>query len=160
MFGQTRIRSAARIAPPHGVERHKSGSVNITWIRAQIRMNRSKHKTPTVAQATARQMMAKAWLIAVGVIFILAPGTVMACDVDSDCGPGGTCIKREKRARGVCYGGDLSGEATSPEPPAPEFFDPMSTPTERPADACFVTEECPAGMVCVKIGVWGSCKAL
>ena len=31
--------------------------------------------------------------------------TVLACDIDSDCGAGGTCIKREKRARGVCYGG-------------------------------------------------------
>jgi len=100
-------------------------------------------------------------LFAVILMVGLAPGPLPACDVDSDCGVGGTCIKREKRARGICYGGDFSSSepAAAPEP-EPEFFDPLSMPTERPENACFVTEECPAGMDCVKAGVWGTCMAL
>jgi hypothetical protein len=87
-------------------------------------------------------------------------GDCLACDVDSDCGAGGTCIKREKRARGVCYGGNPDQEAPPAPAPDPTFFDPLSTPTERPDGACFVTEECPAGMECVKAGVWGRCMVL
>jgi hypothetical protein len=45
-----------------------------------------------------------AWLLAA----LFAPVQLLACDRDSDCGAGGTCIKREKRGRGVCYGGDYS----------------------------------------------------
>ena len=44
-----------------------------------------------------------------------APPT-FACDSDAECGPGGTCIKREKRARGVCYGGRAAAPAATPEP--------------------------------------------
>ena len=102
----------------------------------------------------------KVMLIVIALLLTgLGSGSLPACDVDSDCGSEGTCIKREKRARGVCYGGDFSND--KPAAPAPaEFFDPLSLPTERPANACFVTEECPAGMDCVKAGVWGSCIAL
>lgn len=82
--------------------------------------------------------------------------TTFACDVDDDCGAGGLCIKREKRARGVCYGGSPS----QPEPADTESFDPLSISKERPENACFVTEECPAGMECIKLGVWGKCQAL
>ncbi len=114
---------------------------------------------------------------------LLVPGPVFACDSDSECGVGGTCIKRERRARGVCYGGDLSKSETPAAPvatpdaafappsgPAPEFgapmpgiglFDPLANPTERPANACVVTQECPAGMDCVVTGPgWGTCMAL
>lgn len=89
----------------------------------------------------------------------LTGGETLACDIDADCGAGGTCIKREKRARGVCYGGD---RAASPEATAPpvNVIDPLSDPTVRPADACMVTEECPAGMECVITGIWGRCTVL
>lgn len=111
-------------------------------------------------------------------VAILTPSQLLACDVDSECGAGGTCIKREKRARGVCYGGDLSRSETpaAAPTPAPAFaapgpalgapgpmglFDPLANPTERPANACVVTQECPAGMDCVITGPgWGSCMAL
>jgi hypothetical protein len=96
-------------------------------------------------------------IIAITLSVITIPSS--ACEIDSDCGAGGTCIKREKRAGGVCYGGDLSQPGGAAPPPA-AFFDPLSTSTERPKDACFVTEECPAGMDCVKAGMWGSCLAL
>lgn len=83
-----------------------------------------------------------------------------ACDVDSDCGAGGTCIKREKRARGVCYGGNPDQQAES-APAQPTVVDPLSMPTQRPEGACLVTEECPAGMECVITGmVWGQCTVL
>ena len=85
--------------------------------------------------------------------------TVQACENDQDCGVGGTCIKREKRARGVCYGGE-----PAPQNPTttmtPDYIDPLSMPSERPEGACFVTEECPAGTECVKAGVWGNCQAV
>lgn len=99
--------------------------------------------------------------VLIGIIALLTvvPGPLLACDSDTDCGAGGTCIKREKRARGVCYGGDPSHEDPAPSPEG-AFFDPLSMPTERPEGACFVTEECPAGMDCVKAGVWGQCMAL
>jgi hypothetical protein len=92
-------------------------------------------------------------------VLVATSADLSACDADSDCGPGATCIKREKRARGVCYGGAPSHGEAAPAPES-EFFDPLSMPTERPEGACFVTEECPAGMACVKAGVWGICTAL
>ena len=97
-------------------------------------------------------------IIAIALSTLAVPAS--ACDVDSDCGAGGTCIKREKRARGVCYGGDISQPVAPAAAPPPAFFDPLSMPTERPKGSCFVSEECPAGMECVKAGVWGSCIAL
>lgn len=55
----------------------------------------------------------------------------IACDTDADCGSGGTCIKREKRARGVCYGGGAS-RTDAPEPaPNPH---PTETPILAPQD--------------------------
>ncbi len=103
-------------------------------------------------------------VITIGILLagIFFPVSGFACDVDKDCGESGKCIKREKRARGVCYGGNTNEEnAAAPvaEPDA-SVFDPFSMPTERPDDACFVTEECPAGMDCVKTGVWGTCMQL
>ncbi|MGR9089045.1 MAG: hypothetical protein ACU85U_00530 [Gammaproteobacteria bacterium] len=89
----------------------------------------------------------------------LVTGGVNACDVDADCGAGGTCIKREKRARGVCYGGNFNETRETATPPV-NMIDPLSMPTNRPADACMVTEECPAGMECVITGIWGRCTVL
>ncbi len=97
--------------------------------------------------------------IVLALVFAGVSMPLPACDTDADCGPGGTCIKREKRARGVCYGGNADAESAPPAPDA-TFFDPLSMPTERPENACFITEECPAGMECVKAGVWGTCMAL
>ena len=59
-----------------------------------------------------------AWLLAA----LFAPVQLLACDRDSDCGAGGTCIKREKRGRGVCYGGDYS-RSDKPDAPAPGRHD-------------------------------------
>jgi hypothetical protein len=92
-------------------------------------------------------------------ILALTGGPAHACDVDADCGAGGTCIKREKRARGVCYGGNPGASPETATPPA-GAIDPLSDPTVRPADACMVTEECPAGMECVITGIWGRCTVL
>ena len=47
---------------------------------------------------------------------------LFACDTDAECGAGGTCIKREKRARGVCYGG------TNSSAPNSELSDPAAAP--------------------------------
>mgnify|MGYP003679851761 FL=1 len=98
-------------------------------------------------------------LISVVLVLMLASGYTYACDVDADCGAGGTCIKREKRARGVCYGGNPAAPPEATAPPV-NMIDPLSDPTNRPADACMVTEECPAGMECVILGIWGRCTVL
>lgn len=109
-------------------------------------------------------MPLKFWIFLSFVISIYCPSTA-ACDSDADCGQGGTCIKREKRARGVCYGGNFDSASEqdavpATPPPTPGYFDPSQFSTERPENACFVTEECPAGMECVIAGVWGTCTVL
>ena len=54
---------------------------------------------------------------------------VYACDSDADCGVGGTCIKREKRGRGVCYGGRGSLPETSELKQRPDPNNESATPT-------------------------------
>lgn len=55
--------------------------------------------------------------VILGLIQMTFAGQAFACDTDAECGTGGTCIKREKRARGVCYGGNLgAADDTQPTP--------------------------------------------
>ena len=77
---------------------------------------------------------------AIGLIFAMLivwpTAPVYACDNDADCGPGGTCIKREKRARGVCYGGRSA--APTEQVPAEQSTPPAATPplsTTPPANS-------------------------
>jgi hypothetical protein len=83
---------------------------------------------------------------------------VTACDVDRDCGSGGTCIKQEKRARGVCFDRNLSAAPTTTETPIE--FDPFSPPYQKPAEAGMVPRECAAGMKCVIASIWGKCNVV
>ncbi|MCZ6664494.1 MAG: hypothetical protein O7B81_04235 [Gammaproteobacteria bacterium] len=109
-------------------------------------------------------------------LLAVSPSTV-ACDTDADCDLGGTCIKREKRARGVCYG-ETRG-ATEPElRPAPssgghitddrrermiEFMgDPeqllkQHLPGREVGEKCLVSQDCPANFDCVYAGFEGRC---
>ena len=59
-------------------------------------------------------------------LMLCAAGDAVGCDSDLDCGPGGTCIKREKRARGVCYGG---ASRTAPQPAAAKQS--VQSPTQQ-----------------------------
>jgi len=104
-----------------------------------------------------------------------------ACDTDADCGVGGTCIKRERRASGVCYGGDRSAAATPDDANQP--LAPLPVEGERRARAkawlgdpeqllqehlpgkevgatCIVTQDCPSGFECVLAGFEGRCVKL
>ncbi|HCU89124.1 MAG TPA: hypothetical protein DGR97_04235 [Gammaproteobacteria bacterium] len=122
----------------------------------------------------------KTVLLATILSVLLAPGPSIACDSDDECN-GGACIKREKRAAGVCYGGDLSQttipmHTTTPEPglvepisghginapiPGVGLFNPLANPAKRPANACVVTQDCRGGMDCVITGSgWGTCVNL
>ncbi len=112
-----------------------------------------------------------------------------ACDGDADCGAGGTCIKREKRASGVCYGGSRSApaaaeapldEATSEETidvpikPVtgerrenakawlgdPDQMIKDNLPGKEVGGTCMVTQDCPAGFDCVVAGFEGHCVKL
>lgn len=115
-----------------------------------------------------------------GLIVTLACPTAFACEVDADCPSGGTCIKREKRAGGVCYGRSnelpQAPAAAAPLVPRPvegvrreratEFLgDPEQNikdyfPGKEVGAACMVNQDCPAGLQCVIAGFEGRCVNL
>ena len=108
---------------------------------------------------------------------LAASPSSVACDTDADCDVGGTCIKREKRARGVCYG--ETRDAAEPKlRPAPsygghtpdeqremmiEFMgDPdqlleQHLPGREIGEKCLVNQDCPASFDCVYAGFEGRC---
>lgn len=99
-------------------------------------------------------------LIRAGVCALLLCGLtpLFACDSDADCPGGGTCIKREKRASGVCYGGGsptLPGESPSTAPISGS--EPVGAKLKLPPGACIVTQDCPAGLECVVEEYLGKC---
>lgn len=103
-------------------------------------------------------------------------GPSLACEEDADCGPGATCIKREKRASGVCYGGTgraaKAAPALQPDPMPtvspkayeilgdPEQIIRQQMPGKAIGGACIVTGDCPAGQECVSTGLEGRCVTL
>ena len=117
----------------------------------------------------------------IAAVIVLASGfaaaPVPACDSDVDCGPGATCIKREKRASGVCYGTRVDGEApvaaTAPGKPAavegelrerathwlgdPEALIRENLPGREVGGTCVVTQDCAPGFECVVAGFEGRC---
>lgn len=122
-------------------------------------------------------------------LLLLVPAApAVACDVDADCGAGGTCIKREKRARGVCYGGSRAGAPETPPAPAIIPGGPAATvpkpvsgvrreratqmlgdPDQLLKDnlggatgsgVCMVNQDCPEGLECVIAGFEGRCVKL
>ena len=113
-----------------------------------------------------------------GLIVTLACPAAFACEVDADCPGGGTCIKREKRASGVCYGRSnelpqAPAAAVVPRPVegvrrerATEFLgDPEQNikdhfPGKEVGAACMVDQDCPAGLLCVIAGFEGRCVNL
>ena len=101
-------------------------------------------------------------VIRAGFVFLLTSvlliADLYACDVDSDCGPGGICIKREKRASGVCYGGRVSKKAEAPQTnTSTESVEKGVKSSELP---CIVTQDCPEGMECVIVGFDSACIKL
>ncbi|MGE0484608.1 MAG: hypothetical protein AB7Q81_10750 [Gammaproteobacteria bacterium] len=121
-------------------------------------------------------------LVAAVTALLLCAPLAQACDSDADCGPGGTCIKREKRASGVCYGraGDAPsdpaaavGGAVAPRPVTgerrerakawlgdPDALIEQQLPGHEQAGTCMVTQDCPAGFECVLAGFEGRCIKL
>lgn len=103
----------------------------------------------------------------------------LACDTDSDCGVGATCIKREKRARGVCYGRPSKQQLEAPQAPAdvaplseerrqtgeawlgdPESNIKQQLPGAETGAACMLNSDCPSGSECVIAGFEGRCVTL
>ncbi len=124
------------------------------------------------------------WSLALALLLAL-PLVSLACDRDADCGAGGTCIKREKRASGVCYGGSRSAPATTGEPAAdrgedvaikpvtgqrrenakawlgdPDQMIKDNLPGKEVGGTCMVTQDCAAGFDCVIAGFEGHCVKL
>lgn len=118
-------------------------------------------------------------------LLCLSPVMVRACDTDADCGAGGTCIKREKRASGVCYGGSRAAPAaeapdgadTTADVPLqpvtgqrrenakawlgdPDALLKENLPGKEVGGTCMVTQDCPAGFDCVIAGFEGHCVKL
>ena len=114
---------------------------------------------------------------------------VSACDSDADCGAGGTCIKREKRASGVCYGGDFDAPAATPDSARDTYQESAPTVAPKPVEGelreraeawmgnpeqmlrqnlpgeelggvCMVNQDCPDGFECVIAGFEGRCVRL
>lgn len=114
--------------------------------------------------------------LACGAALLGGPAAV-ACDTDAECGPGGTCIKREKRARGVCYGGarldaPAAAEKALDKPKAvdgdlrerakawlgdPDQLRGEHLPGRETGEVCIVTQDCPDGFECVVAGFEGRC---
>ena len=117
------------------------------------------------------------------VVWLVGCPLALACDTDAECGVGGTCIKREKRARGVCYGG--SWDAVAPEAPQigtpPSYSGQVSgdqrqqlmefmgdpdqlireqLPGREIGGICMVNTDCPAGFDCVHAHFEGRCVKL
>ena len=111
-------------------------------------------------------------------LLMLCAPPAPACDSDADCGVGGTCIKREKRASGVCYGGHGGAPAGDSAPAEEVPSKPLSAERRRNAEhwfgdpeealheqlpgkvvgaVCTVTQDCPAGFECVIAGFEGHC---
>ena len=82
-------------------------------------------------------------VVILGLLLMFDTNIASACDTDAECGEGGTCIKREKRARGVCYGGRL-GPATEPMETFELAAEPTSvTPAENVSNASHTDGDVP-----------------
>lgn len=121
-------------------------------------------------------------LAALGIVVLSVAMDSQACETDADCRVGGTCIKREKRASGVCYGGAPRGEASADKTPVlevpskpvtgerrehakawlgdPEQLLKEHLPGKEVGGTCMVTQDCAAGFDCVIAGFEGHCVKL
>ena len=122
-------------------------------------------------------------MLGIGLLALTLPS--MACDADADCGVGGACIKREKRASGVCYGGARRSAPSKAETPVqsvvemptqpvtgerrehakawlgdPEQMIKDNLPGKEVGGLCMVTQDCPRGVDCVIAGFEGHCVKL
>ena len=126
-----------------------------------------------------RKHTAPARGVAMLLLAMAMPG--LACDRDADCAAGGTCIKREKRAGGVCYGAAANSMATpaptrEEAPPKavsgerrerakawlgdPEQMLNENLPGQAVGGVCMVSQDCPRGLECVIAGFEGHCMKL
>jgi hypothetical protein len=94
-------------------------------------------------------------IVAIGLI-VTCPD-VSACDADSDCGVGGICIKREKRARGVCYKDKAKRQQLMEFMGDPEQLIKEQLPGRKIRGNCTVTTDCPTGYDCVHAYFEGRC---
>ncbi|MEM7466387.1 MAG: hypothetical protein AAF387_05820 [Pseudomonadota bacterium] len=76
-------------------------------------------------------------------LFCCSSSVAFGCDSDAECGAGGTCVKREKRARGVCFGGGKTDQQNHSEPPSKQLTEtPPTEPSLSPSgDAPIFGEE-------------------
>ena len=134
---------------------------------------------PISLRRTARRR----WSVVLAFMFTL-PVASLACDSDADCRVGGTCIKREKRASGVCYGGSPRAPAAAasavdsgddvPVKPVtgarrenakawlgdPDQMIKDHLPGKEVGGTCMVTQDCAADFECVVAGFEGHCVKL
>ena len=103
------------------------------------------------------------------IILILPVTSTIACDQDEDCGVG-VCIKREKRAQGICYGLEPNQKQKNKlESPREKAIGLMGDPNKmlkehfpgkKIGKICIVTTDCNKGQDCVHAGFEGRCMEL
>jgi hypothetical protein len=102
-------------------------------------------------------------------VLILPVTNAIACEQDEDCGVG-VCIKREKRAQGICYGLEPNqkqkNKLKSPREKAIGLMgDPNKMlkehfPGKKIGKICIVSTDCDDGQDCVHAGFEGRCMEL
>ena len=130
---------------------------------------------PAAPSGSGLRPLAGMWLTAA---LLVSVAGALACETDADCGPHGTCIKRERRAEGVCYGGKVGGAVDESAPVVevpslpvtgqrrenakawlgdPDQMIHDNLPGKAVSGPCTVTQDCPAGFDCVVAGFEGHC---
>lgn len=89
-------------------------------------------------------------------IFILTTGPLTACQFDTDCGPGNTCMKNGFDMDGVCGGGLNPGNSFDQNPIHTGGYNDINGTR---GNTCNLDTDCGPGNQCVKgYGIMGVCQ--
>lgn len=80
-------------------------------------------------------------------------GSALACQFDTDCDPGSSCLKSSRSLYGYCVGGLNPGNQNDRQP-ARNILDT----TGRQGNTCSFDTDCGPGGKCLKgSGIYGTC---
>lgn len=91
-------------------------------------------------------------LLAAGMCLAIT-GTSNACQFDTDCGPGGECLKADGSLYGACIGGRSPANEQDQQP-----VNAPSQPRRNRVDTCQFNTDCGPASICFKVGgIYGTC---